>query len=119
MAFEDKFTGPLFTDPPRVLYQGRRWDAPATDFAIEAALAGKHCSMCDELISGEDDAVRMGSYFHTECWLRSGLGDVAHLEHRCLCYGGGDHDEDGTYREQSKRALEWLLAHRQGRWSER
>ena len=98
------------------LYQGRRWDAPATDDAIEADLAGKHCAMCEELITGEDDAVRMGSYFHTECWLRAGLGDVAHLEHQCLCYGGSACDEQGTYREQSKRALAWVVRHGQGSW---
>jgi hypothetical protein len=100
-----------------VRYQGRLWDAPATDGAQLMNLVGSQCGACRELIDEDDDAVLMGSVFHTECWLRSGLGDVAHLEERCLCFGGGDHDDEGTYREQSKRALDWVVAHGRGRWA--
>lgn len=99
-----------------VYVHGRWWDAPATDDAKEFDLTGTTCSMCQEEVTTDDDAVMMGSIFHTECWLRAGLGDVAHLERRCLCYGGGEHDEEGTQREQSKRALQWIIDHSQGRW---
>ena len=72
--------------------------------------------MCEELITGDDDAVPTGSYFHTECWLRAGLGDVAHLEEQCLCFGGSARDDQGTYREQSQRALAWVIRHHRGQW---
>lgn len=101
-----------------VLYQGRLWDAPATDDATKADLTGRHCTACGEEIAASDDAVRMGSYFHTECWIRSGLGDVMHLERRCLCFGGTEHDDEGTYREQSQRALDWVVENRAGRWAD-
>lgn len=101
----------------KVGYQGRRWDAPMADDAVPADLSGRTCAWCDEPITPGDDAMRLGSTGHTECILRSTLGDVAHLERRCLCFGGTNHDEDGTYREQSRRVVEWLVAHRHGRWT--
>lgn len=99
-------------------YQGRRWDAPMADDAVLADLTGQTCGMCQEPVVEGDDAMALGSTFHTECLIRSTLGDVAHLEGRCLCFGGRDHDEEGTYREQSRRAMAWIIEHRRGRWRE-
>jgi len=100
------------------LYQGRLWDAPMTDDAERADLTGRDCGMCQEPVVEGDDALLMGGLFHTECLLRSSLGDVPHLEGRCLCFGGGDHDTDGTYRDGARRTVDWLVAHRRGRWAE-
>src|SRR4051812_18805543 len=100
------------------MYQGRRWDAPMTDDAIRADLSRWDCAMCQETITLEDDAIAAGAVFHTECLLRSSLGDVPHLERRCMCFGGGDHDEEGTYRDGARRAVAWLIEHRRGRWVE-
>jgi len=99
-------------------YQGRRWDAPMADDAVLADLTGLTCGMCQEKIEYDEDAMRMGGVFHTECLLRSTLGDVPHLERRCLCFGGSDHDEKGSYREGAKRAVAWLIEHHRGRWKE-
>lgn len=103
------------------VYFGRRWDAPAFDDAIEIPTpVGQLCLWCGEPIEAGDNGSTMGSPtgvqpVHLECFLRSLLGDVPHLEGRCLCSGGGDHDER-PYHEGSRAALEWLLSHRRGRF---
>ena len=79
-------------------------------------LTGEIC-ICGEEIAAGDNAIRLGSVFHVECIIRSTMGDVAHLEGRCLCFGGGDHDEEGTYRQQAQRALDWMVANGRGRWA--
>lgn len=104
-------------DLPMARWYGRKWDAPMTDDAAWADLRGLTCGMCRELVIEGDDAVQLGSIFHTECLLRSTLGDVPHLEGRCRCFGGGDHDTEGSYRDGARRSLAWLVEHRQGRWA--
>lgn len=107
------------------VYFGRKWDAPAFDDAREImAPVGQACLFCEEKIEADDNGT-MTNYVgplgasaqpvHLECWLRQALGDVPHLEGRCLCSGGSDHD-DRPYREASKAALEWVLAHGRGRF---
>jgi hypothetical protein len=103
-------------------YQGRKWDAPMTDDAIERDLSGHTCVMCQESITADDNAIMNTQPWHLECSIRSGLGDVQHLERRCLCFRGtgneitheSDHHE--TYRESAKAALQWVLDHNQGRF---
>lgn len=99
------------------LFQGRRWDAPMSDDAVRADLSGRDCAMCQEPITADDDAVALGSIFHTECLLRSSLGDVPHLEGRCLCAGGTEHDDEGSYRDGARRTVAWLVEHGRGRWA--
>lgn len=101
-----------------VLYQGRRWDAPMADDAQAADLTGRHCNWCGQPITADDDAMMLGGAGHTECILRSVMGDVPHLEEKCICYGGHEVDVEGTYREQSQRAVDWLITHRLGGWRE-
>lgn len=105
-------------------YQGRLWDAPAFDDAVEADLVGQTCVMCPDPILAGEDACRtpVGQDYHLECWLRPVLGDVQHLERRCLCFRGRgnelvlDSDTHATYRDSARATLQWLLDHQQGRF---
>lgn len=98
-------------------YHGRRWDAPMTDDMEKIDLTGEQCSLCLETITADDDGLLLGSLFHTECLLRSTLGDVFHLRRECMCFGGDKHDEEGTYREQAQRALAAVIANGGG-WAD-
>jgi len=121
------------TEPWPTYYWGRKWDAPMTDDAVlmpeelaEAMFNGEvvqNCGMCHERMCIEDDLFLTPSMStHLECQLRIGLGDVQHLEKRCLCFLGygneityeTDHYE--TYREGAQAALQWVLNHHQGRF---
>lgn len=112
-------------------YYGRKWDAPVTDDAIlmdEAlvnALFPQPCDFCKEPVTAEDDIMLTpGICAHTECELRAILGDVQHLEGRCLCSRGSgnevtyESDHYETYREGAKAALQWLIDHKRGRFHE-
>lgn len=107
----------------RTLYQGRLWDAPFTDDAIQAAICDNDCILCQEPIGVHDDAVATTFIIaHLECHLRSALGDVQHLEGRCVCPGGSGErrpeDEYPTYREEAKATVAWLLERNRGRFRE-
>lgn len=104
-------------------YFGVRWDAPALNGATEFPCpVGEKCLLCgQEIIEGESGVV-MGyvdgdgnggvAPQHIECFLRSVLGSVAHLERRCTCFGG-DVPEDGrharNFRVQARETMEWLI----------
>lgn len=112
----------------RVYYLGKNWDAPITDGAIEVdeRLASSFlqgtipCDLCQEvLVEGENILIMPNIGGHTECIIRSIMGDVAHLEGRCTCNGPGSPEpgEDAqTYRESSLAAVQWLVDHGQGRF---
>lgn len=110
-------------DVPPTYYQGRLWDAPFTDGAIQRDLTGQDCVLCGEPILETDDAVYLPYiHGHLECHLRSGMGDVQHLEGRCLCGGGSEvtypSDVYSSYRESAKATLKWLIDHQRGRFHE-
>lgn len=102
---------------------GERWDAPAFEDAPEIPVpAGEPCLGCEEEIALDDSGITMpyvssteeasrGAY-HIECYLRSILGSVAHLEKRCSCYGGTD--SEGYSREESRAVMDWLRKERTG-----
>lgn len=98
-------------------YHGRLWDSPMTDELPKIDMTGATCVLCEELVDEHDDAIRLLQDYHLACLLRSLLGGVAHQEDRCLCHGGLDHDDKGTYREQSERALVAMIAAGRGRWA--
>lgn len=115
----------------RVYYLGKKWDAPITDGAIEvddrlasAFLQGTiPCDLCQEmLVEGENILIMPNMGGHTECIIRSMMGDVAHLEGRCSCPGSSDTPLPGedaqTYRESSLAAVQWLVDHGRGRFCE-
>ena len=86
------------------VFFGRRWDEP-----IAADDSGSMMAYANADGTGGVRPV------HIECFLRSSLGDVPHLEHRCRCAGGSDHD-DRPYRVGSRAALDWMLTHHYGRF---
>lgn len=114
-------TDEIFNEPwPTVIYQGRKWDAPFTDDAVEGEITG-FCDWCQEEIHSEDDAVQLPHMtMHLECHLRMALGDVNHLEGRCICSGGDPsqaHDETSlTLRQEAQASLQWLVDNYRGRF---
>ncbi len=111
---------------------GRRYDAPAWEEMEQCPTPfGMHCSHCQEKILDGDAGVLMGHWHavgmtyepvHIECFMRSMMGSVEHLEGRCSCARGrGDlmrvrpeQDDDeactpqGTWREQGLAVMAWL-----------
>lgn len=101
-----------------ILYQGRKWDAPMTDEAVEGEITGD-CDLCSEPILPEDNALQLPFMTtHLECQLRSGLGNVEHLERRCICFDptAPPHTSEKTWRQEGIEAVEWVIAHHQGRF---
>lgn len=111
-----------------IRYQGRKWDAPFTDDAIEAVITGT-CGWCYEEVTVEDNAVETAALLesgpgmlpmHLECHIRMMLGSVAHLEGRCTCRSGSEREDDayGSVRQEAQATLEWLISHSRGRFHE-
>lgn len=70
----------------------------------------RHCAHCAEPIL-EDDQVSCSAneVFHFECWMRTLVGSVAHVEHRCSCFVPGSTDNDPpdmTARQAARATLE-------------
>lgn len=76
---------------------------------------GEKCGRCDELIQLGDKGqiiphlgkVVKSVPHHRECFLRSIVGSVGHIEKTCSCYGGDDCGDppDMTVREAAQAAL--------------
>lgn len=88
---------------------------------------GEKCLWCETTIRLGDrgywiGVARMGSDGtsygsvepgHRECFLREGVGGIAHLERRCFCFGGTDPEDPDTPEGRRAEALEvWR------RWTE-
>jgi hypothetical protein len=86
--------------------------------------AGESCLYCetpfDEAAGDNGQAMPRATaggvveirHIHKECGLRSVLGPVAHLEGRCSCHGGDEHDAPGrTVREEALTVWAWVQAH--------
>lgn len=76
--------------------------------------------MCEQLIVEGESGVIIGyvrddgagtAPEHIECFLRSVLGSVPHMEGRCSCHGGTE-DAQGRYRAQARETMEWLMVDR-------
>jgi hypothetical protein len=80
--------------------------------------AGETCLYCTELFADGDSGQAMPCgradgaseirHVHKECMLREVLGSMAHLEHRCRCYGGTDHDRSHA---DALAVWEWVQRH--------
>lgn len=115
-------------DLPPHYWHGRKWNAPMTDHAQEMSeeqvrtlLDGSHnCVMCQEPLLADQNVIQTpyGQLWHLECEIRSALGDVQHLEGRCICDGGTDAplpgENERSYREESLATVQWLIDHRRG-----
>lgn len=80
--------------------------------------AGESCLYCTEAFADGDSGQAMPMcladgtagirHVHKECMLREVVGSMAHLGHRCSCYGGNAH---GTSREDAIEVWEWVKQH--------
>lgn len=106
-----------------MLFFGEPWDAPVIDDAQETVTpVGEPCMHCEEPIVMGDRGFLLSGMFsegnvlvsrfqaiHRECMLRMSLGPVSHLEKRCMCYGGQEHDEEfPTRREAAIATWHWV-----------
>lgn len=104
---------------------GPPWDAPIYDDAVAdgevvEVPVGQPCLFCETPIAEGDNGVMMAAVdkggwkmvpLHKECNLRMVVGSIAHLEHRCPCYGGHDGDPVGvSKREAAKLVWNFWLA---------
>ncbi len=115
----------------QAFFWGRKWDAPMTDdmLPMPPEIAQKmadrtECAWCQERLDLDQDDILFLPHTtaHLECHLRSALGDVQHLEQRCLCYRGRGNeilkpeDEYPTWRASAKASLQWMIDNGQGRF---
>lgn len=112
---------------------GQRWDAPMLDDGIPVATpTDMECLYaCGEPIIEGDQGVLVpcidldeaGKPFakmtasHRECWIRAGVGSVAHLQGRCDCrrsgmIGGDEEPPEGNFRDEGRATIAWLEARR-------
>jgi hypothetical protein len=90
---------------------GQSWGAPMCHPMNHAATpVGLTCQWCREPIDAEDSGVIFsnGPVNHFECFIRSLVGSVAHLERRCACFRGdcGESDDPRlTQREAARAAM--------------
>lgn len=105
---------------------GERWDAPRVEESIQVPTpVGELCLHCEEPIEEGDRGVLMPYIdagmnthvraVHMECDLRAVLGGIAHLERRCTCYGGTDHDDNNMTRRESALATLAFIERRRGK----
>jgi hypothetical protein len=91
-------------------------DRLRTDMRIQVPI-GDRCLHCEAPFEPDDSGMAMPCYttegpsirhIHKECNLRMAIGSLAHLEHRCTCYGGTDNATPGlTMREEAQMVWEW------------
>ena len=82
---------------------------------------GDSCFWCNEMFVQDDQGKAMPYhngeatrivYVHKECMLREVMGPLAHLEKRCMCYGGTDHETPGfTARQEAQAVWNWVAEH--------
>ena len=103
------------------LWFGPTWDAPVNDGRHVATPVGQLCLWCTEPIEDGDSGV-IQPYLaevgrpptlvaqHRNCFLRSVLGSVGHLNGQCSCSGGNHGDPPGMTRRQAAdvAAEAWL-----------
>lgn len=97
-------------------YFGDPWPSDLCDSSEQIPVpVGAPCQRCGEVIEQGDQGVMYsnGPVAHRNCFLRSILGSVAHIEKRCSCYveGAEEGDPPGlTKREGANAAVAvWAL----------
>lgn len=105
-----------------VQWFGQSWDAPICEIAPKAEVpVGRVCGWCGETFGPEDsglllDADETTMPYHVECQLRSVLGSVAHVEHRCGCFVMGSDDNDDPRLTKREAAIAAVKAYRGRSW---
>jgi hypothetical protein len=90
-----------------------------TFHAPAEGLGAAKCVWCDEPFAPGDKITSVPtlgptgparSYYHSECFVRSFAGSVAHQNKECSCFGGwGEDDPTLTPREAARAAYYRLL----------
>lgn len=88
---------------------GKNWGAPVCrELPNVPVPVGSLCFYCDEPLVAEDAGMQdgQGKPMHFNCFLRSVIGSVAHLEKRCSCYidGASEADPPNLTRRQAANA---------------
>ena len=100
-------------------YFGERWGAPILEGFLQVPTPiGEPCMFCVEPFVDGDQGLYLhserctpgpcgrGRPTHRECFVRSIVGGIAHLEGRCTCCGGTVDPDDGLgWRESARRVL--------------
>jgi len=94
--------------PSEVCERGTRRRTPVGELCWlcrDVVLYGQQGQWISQFSRAQDKQVEVP--VHRECLLRQLVGNLAHLQQRCPCYGGSGGPE-GTYREESLRVWSWL-----------
>lgn len=108
-------------------------DGPEADVWTDTPI-GKPCDWCEEIfiaadrgvsvprlnivIAGREEDEETRAYYHFNCFLRSIIGSVAHLEGKCTCCGGSSHEPPGLTRRQAADAAVLLFHQKQKKQNE-
>lgn len=89
---------------------------PPHSVQVVPAPVGALCDWCEEPFAATDPGVMVPYFdggnasdlpYHSECFMRSIVGSVAHQLKECGCYGGNRDDPPGlSKREAAKMALD-------------
>lgn len=84
---------------------------------------GYPCKLCSHAVIDGDQGWYIGAVeliedkpmatqgpAHRECVLRSTMGGPLHLQKRCSCYGGANHDSGMTFREEALWVWEYVTS---------
>ncbi len=92
---------------------GPNWGAQVNTDCPECPVPlGEKCIYCEEGFEATDPGVRTcdGSPFHRDCFTRTIVGSLGHLQGTCSCYGGNTEDPPGvSRREAARQAAEYAL----------
>lgn len=103
---------------------GIELDPPEWDWDMHVEFpTGEKCFFCQETFVEGDSGQRQPYahdntveiiHQHKECLLRQVMGPLAHMEKRCKCFGGTDHNTPGLTERQEALAVweRWSS----GRW---
>jgi hypothetical protein len=96
---------------------GETWGAPVCEECEHISVpVGEHCAWCEEVITEKDQGVAnpREAPFHIECFMRTMLGSLAHLQKKCSCYVPGSTAGDPPEMSKRQAALAALLFQEKG-----
>ncbi len=100
---------------------GENWGAPCcTPGDHVPTPIGIPCAHCDEPIEIKDQGMMIDNFgepsvlpWHLDCFLRSVVGSVGHLNKKCHCFGGTEEDPPNmSKREAASAAVRLFNLHK-------